>query len=338
VIHSIIQEALDRKAASNSLSTVLDQVFLRLSRTHGIPYEQLISVLPEEHRGRPLGFHASRSGACYRQVVVEVVNRGFLGVYEDAERDRVLTLGNLLHDWVSDAMAAETWRRGGTLLNIRPMCLKAFDNCSCRVLGTPDELLLDLDTLDLHIVDYKSCKTRAFDLRQASESAQQGHRLQVATYMAGMQHTLASSGLGRTLAALRHLVSRAGSDLSMDGAIPDARFRARGYVCYLHKENLEAFTVPVGGQEVIPEAASYWTTVYRLYGDAIRGVAPKPLPLENWQCGYCPLFPNPHLKSTPARKKHAVRQCSSTPSHELLGRSSMLADVSLSQEVAPCPS
>ncbi len=320
MIQFLIEGAVNRKAASSSISTVLDQVFTRLSKDLRVPYDRLVSSLPEEFRGRPLGFHASRSGACYRQVITEVANRGFMAVIEDAERDRILTLGNVLHEWLEDAMAHETWRNS-QFLNLRPMSLSCFDNGRHRVIGTPDVVLLDLETLLIHVIDFKSAKEKAFEMRIKDGVPNQGNKLQVGTYMAGMSARLRDSGLGRALAYLRFLMSRAGSDLSLDpDTAPPMKLRFRGHVCYVNKADLTPLNFEAGGHEIISEAASYWSQVYRLFDEARRiGKAPRPIPLEGWQCGYCSLYPSTHLKSMPAKKKYASEACAQTPDAVLLG-------------------
>lgn len=246
---------------------------------------------------REPGFHASRSGACYRQVLTEVLNKGFLPTEIDYESQKIFRIGHLLHDFAHEALTRRVWHESGQVMVMQPTRLVAFEDASCgfRVVGTPDEVLYVPAANEIHVVDLKTAHERTFAHKSRlhamyGSGSSNGHRLQVGTYIAAMKELF-----------------------------PEVSFK--GWVAYINKNDMTTVIENVGGNELALEAANYWVhNVKPLWLRALNeAIMPSPTPMEGWQCGYCSLFPQPDAKSTPTKKKRARAECVATTDLMLLG-------------------
>lgn len=246
---------------------------------------------------REPGFHASSSGMCYRRLLTQVMNPDFCPPNSD-RTERIFSLGHILHDIVHIGLQKRMWYEGGSIWHINPMRLVAFEDKATdfRVVGTPDELLFDVAEQRLHIIDAKSASNDSFKYKKRMNAeASTTHSLQVGTYMAALMEQLKN---------MPHT----------------ADIRMSGWVSYINKDNLETMTIHAGDDELAINAANYWVhNVKPMWIEALAsGRMPQAVPHEEWQCGYCALFPQDDAKTTATKKKRGQMECKHTSAEELL--------------------
>lgn len=213
-------------------------------------------------RKREDGYHASSAGKCIRSVVV---NRYVSEPIHDfsTETKSIFHIGHSIDRFFKDSF--ERTVREGNVRMLAPFQTISFGSRNFDgIFGEGDVTLLDFDTKTIHWIDCKSCGHDQF-YNKKSRGASLMNMLQVGTYAGSKQVQQLLQSLGWS--------------------------NIKGWLVYIDKENYNHVT-QMADTSSIENARAYWSIVEKV--DAIyreTGALPMASPEEDWECGYCHLWP-----------------------------------------------
>lgn len=233
-----------------------------MARLKDLVIDAVQGIATRKERKREDGYHASSAGKCIRSVVVSRYLPTPMNPFS-IETQGIFHIGHAIDRLFKDSF--ERTVREGSVRMLAPFQTISFgDRHFPGVFGEGDVTLLDFDTKTMHWIDCKTCGHDQFYNKQ-NRGASLMNMLQVGTYTGSKQVQQILQALGWT--------------------------KVKAWLVYIDKENYN-HTTCVADSTCIEDARTYWELVKgvdKIYRETDE--LPLALPEEDWECGYCNLWP-----------------------------------------------
>lgn len=209
------------------------------------------------------GFHASSAGKCYRRLIIEQVLPGCVHPITSRQAS-VFNIGHIFDKYFKDAMEMGT--KSDDIFMLSPFStITKIEDSELVVVGEPDVVLLDMKSKIIHILDAKSAAHDSFYYKK-KDGASIMNSLQVCTYADSSE--------------IQGLIDALGDS-----------WRVKCWIVYLDKDDISHHVASVNS-DLILTARAYWREAAKMLGIWDRQqMLPGAFPQEDWECGYCPLYP-----------------------------------------------
>jgi len=242
--------------------------------------EAVKGIVINPPREREIGYHASSAGKCIRSVVVSRYLPKPLHEFS-LETQSIFSIGHYVDKLFKESF--ERVVREGDVRIIAPFQTISFgDRHFPGVFGEGDVTLLDFSTKTIHWIDCKTTNHDSFFWKK-TKGASQLNMLQVGTYVGSKQ--------------VQQLLQSLGWE------------KVRAWLVYIDKENYNHITCQAD-RTCVEDARTYWEVVKQVDGIYREtGDLPLATPEEDWECGYCNLWPG--LPDIDWKNKTAVKNARS---------------------------
>jgi len=244
------------------------------------------------------GYHASSAGSCPKKVMVLAKNPKAL---EKTSRSTqgVFNMGHIIDEWFKTAIDKESIR-SSRFFTVHPFACRYvpryMPDGDFEVIGELDACILEPAKKTIHIVDCKSAGHDQFFMKKKEISSM--NALQVATYAMSEEVADLAKSMGDWQVLMWLVYVDKENQEHVIKQVPKMFLEAADdywtRIAFMDKAMTWFEVVPNSGGDAFDKA--FDSVIGKLSEDDTDMDALR-TPSEDWECGYCPLFPGLEDKS-----------------------------------------